>query len=70
MLARYITQLDDSNALTVHRAILCIESVLLQSVSPVLMGLLELPVVHCPALDVDDTCCGMTRKSGQYGPVA
>ena len=65
MCAKFITRLDDSNVLVIHRATLCSESVL-----PALMGLLEHPVVYYLALDVDDTCCGMTRKSGQYDPVA
>ena len=62
-------RLDDSNVLTTRRATLCSESVLAQSVLPALMGLLGHPVVYCPAPDVDDTCCGMPRKSGQYDPV-
>ena len=70
MFAKFITRLDDTNALVIRRATLCSESVLPQSVSPVLMGLLEHPVVYCPGLDVDDTYCGKTCKSGQYDPVA
>jgi len=69
MLARFITRLDDSNVLVGHPTNVYCESLLHRSQSLAGTGLGKLPVVYFPALDVDDICCGMTRKSGQYDPV-
>ncbi len=69
VLARFITRLDGSNVLTIHRATLCSKSVLHRYLSSAVAGLRELPAVYYPGPDVDDICCGMTRKSGQCDPV-